>query len=760
MKAFLALLVLVQIFATTGAAQERFIVTPNRGGAEGARQTIQLQQETNRGIAHQISITAVESNVATVSSTVATVSTTLSGVSTTATANLNTLRTQVTVSLTSAGDVSCGNQGMLMGPSHTIAVGNCVPALTINSQGHTVLSGGVRLGTTGNCDATMSGMLRYQEAQKSVQFCDGTSWQEVGATPALSGPFNAVTNAEPSTVITSNNTSLTGFAGERTATVTPGATIVVNGTAIGAAANVKVGDTIALRVASSSSFDSAVNVNFTVSSIVANWSVTTRSQDTTPNAFTFTNLTNQALSTVVMSEVVTVSGFDGPLTVNVAGGGSPQIQIAGGSWVSSGSINPGQTLRVRLTTSSSGSTAQAATVTAGTYNTGWSATTNSGPCNLPWGGTINHGQSVTAFQAASVSCGQTCQSQTRACSAGVLSGSFTQQSCSIESCGAGPWQTACAVGTSVLGGTCAGQVNSSPGVSYAVIFAPSDNTPRNAGTNWVTALSTCENLVLNGYDDWYVSGWNDWNAMYPHRAVVGGFSSPIDPPINHDPDSYWTPGEDWANGVEASVGCRNFGGPGHGGSYFKAGGKLSRCVRRAADTSDPCGSASVTPGTTCTGGAKFAGTTPSHGGRVWKLMAAEADAPSALAWTTPGFNQMRNATDQNRGWYNPILTGLINPSQPWLGFTPPTNHPAQLYCWDLVAHGYDDWYLPASNELNVLYSNRAAIGNFDTGAFSLSWYWSSTEQSADFANDRRFFNGSTGVVEKGTLRRVRCVRRF
>lgn len=55
-------------------------------------------------------------------------------------------------------------------------------------------------------------------------------------------------------------------------------------------------------------------------------------------------------------------------------------------------------------------------------------------CTLPWGSTINHGQSATAFQASSVACGSSCTSQTRTCSNGVLSGSFTSQSCSVAAC--------------------------------------------------------------------------------------------------------------------------------------------------------------------------------------------------------------------------------------------------------------------------------------------------------------------------------------
>jgi len=45
------------------------------------------------------------------------------------------------------------------------------------------------------------------------------------------------------------------------------------------------------------------------------------------------------------------------------------------------------------------------------------------------GGTVEHGSSVTAYRAASVPFGQTCQSETRSCSDGSLSGSYAAASC-------------------------------------------------------------------------------------------------------------------------------------------------------------------------------------------------------------------------------------------------------------------------------------------------------------------------------------------
>lgn len=423
-----------------------------------------------------------------------------------------------------------------MGPSHTIAVNKCIPSLTIAPTGRVVLSQGIKIGSEGNCDASGAGTLRYEAAQRIVQFCDGTAWQEVGAAPALSGPFTAVTGANPNTVVTSNAVTVTGFAGVRTATATGGATLMVNGTAVGSTANVNPGNTVALRVTSSGSFDSAVNVGFSVSSISANWSVTTRAQDTTPNSFTFTNLTDQAVSTTAMSNVVTVAGFDGPLSVSISGQGSPQIQIAGGSWVGSGSMSPGQTLRARLNTSGSFSTAHGATVSLGTLSTNWTATTNSGACNLPWGGTINHGQSVTAFQAA---CG-TCTSQSRTCSGGVLSGTFTNQSCAASCDCQYPYQGGCATGPNPTAGSllAAPEDYGAQGPlwgSHGAYRGATSETNGAANTAMLAAFGPnsatghpqahyCWSLTLNGYDDWYMPAKDELNELYNAKNVIGKYT--------------------------------------------------------------------------------------------------------------------------------------------------------------------------------------------------------------------------------------------
>ena len=52
-------------------------------------------------------------------------------------------------------------------------------------------------------------------------------------------------------------------------------------------------------------------------------------------------------------------------------------------------------------------------------------------------------------------------------------------------------------------------------------------------------------------------------------------------------------------------------------------------------------------------------------------------------------------------------------------------------CNDLVLNGYNDWYLPSRDELDLLYQNKDAIGGFYTGWWV--YYWSSSESDASRA---------------------------
>ena len=93
-----------------------------------------------------------------------------------------------------------------------------------------------------------------------------------------------------------------------------------------------------------------------------------------------------------------------------------------------GSINPGESVTAWLTSSGTCTSEQRTCnngVLSGSYT--FQSCTNA-PCTLPWGGTIVHGASVTAYQY--IKQAPTCtSSQLRTCNNGTLSGTFTNQTC-------------------------------------------------------------------------------------------------------------------------------------------------------------------------------------------------------------------------------------------------------------------------------------------------------------------------------------------
>lgn len=121
---------------------------------------------------------------------------------------------------------------------------------------------------------------------------------------------------------------------------------------------------------------------------------------------------------------------------NYSGTSCAPANCTGTPW---GTINHGSSVTAWNTTASCGGCAsQTRTCTNGTLSGTYTATAcnnaSCASCGLPWGGSIAHGASVTAYASASVPCGSSCSSQTRTCSNGTLSGSYTASSCSVAAC--------------------------------------------------------------------------------------------------------------------------------------------------------------------------------------------------------------------------------------------------------------------------------------------------------------------------------------
>ena len=106
--------------------------------------------------------------------------------------------------------------------------------------------------------------------------------------------------------------------------------------------------------------------------------------------------------------------------------------------------------------------------------------------------------------------------------------------------------------------------------------------------------------------------------------------------------------------------------------------------------------------------------------------------------------------------YQAHFTGIGSPYQ------------AASYCYNLgkatdpsgpgnpLAHGYNDWYLPAVDELEFIYDN---LGPQPNHGFQSATYWSSSENNGNNAWNHNFTSGYQGYNLKNNNYRVRCVRR-
>lgn len=94
--------------------------------------------------------------------------------------------------------------------------------------------------------------------------------------------------------------------------------------------------------------------------------------DTTPDAFSFSAVTNVEPASQQTSVIITVSGIDKTTSVSISGG---TYSINGAAFSTSGNVKAGDTVAVRLTASSSFATQTQATLTIGGVSANFAATT-------------------------------------------------------------------------------------------------------------------------------------------------------------------------------------------------------------------------------------------------------------------------------------------------------------------------------------------------------------------------------------------------
>jgi len=125
------------------------------------------------------------------------------------------------------------------------------------------------------------------------------------------------------------------------------------------------------------------------------------------------------------------------------------------------------------------------------------------------------------------------------------------------------------------------------------------------------------------------------------------------------------------------------------------------------------------------------------------------DAPSLFPWNAGDRKfSVAGAQSERDGKLNSELLSLSSRRR---SFSQAAN-----YCASLTAHGHNDWYLPARDELTLLFNHREQIRGFN-GEIGTK-YWSSSEYTPIFSWSQNFNTGLQDQEVKSTALRVRCIR--
>jgi hypothetical protein len=134
-------------------------------------------------------------------------------------------------------------------------------------------------------------------------------------------------------------------------------------------------------------------------------------------------------------------------------------------------------------------------------------------------------------------------------------------------------------------------------------------------------------------------------------------------------------------------------------------------------------------------------------------------APSSTEWTSKEWGKYGTSVG---GTGTAIGTGKNNTAliTAKLNEAPAESDRAAQLCDALSHNGYDDWFLPSRDELNLMYINLKQQG---VGGLANDYYWSSseyTQYSSGGAWVQGFGDGGQSVNGKNYTQRVRAVRAF
>jgi hypothetical protein len=251
-------------------------------------------------------------------------------------------------------------------------------SLTVDGAGNiTTVKGETRTGS-GSAGGGCATSLRYSGTGIScgtlqIRKLDITGTVQVQDTTPDAISFTAVTGAPLSTLVESNAQTIAGVSPAAPISIAGGEYQINGGAWTSAAGSVINGDQVRVRLLSSGLGLTEVVAQLTVGTLTVPFSVTTGAADTSPDPINFAAQINVPLSTLVVSNTVTISGINAPTPISVIGG---EYSIDGGAFTAvAGTVNNGQAVQVRQTSAATSETTTNAFLQVGDQNATFSVTT-------------------------------------------------------------------------------------------------------------------------------------------------------------------------------------------------------------------------------------------------------------------------------------------------------------------------------------------------------------------------------------------------
>jgi hypothetical protein len=176
-------------------------------------------------------------------------------------------------------------------------------------------------------------------------------------------------------VQTSNAIVVGGINAPAAISVAGGSYSIDGGPFTSVAGTVQSGQSVRVQHTAASQFSTATNTTLTIGGVSDTFTSTTLAADTTPNAFSFTDVTGVNRSTVVTSNTITISGINTAASISISGGNATYSRNGGAYTAAAGSVNSGDTVTLKVTSAGTRGGVVNVVLTVGGVSDTWSVTT-------------------------------------------------------------------------------------------------------------------------------------------------------------------------------------------------------------------------------------------------------------------------------------------------------------------------------------------------------------------------------------------------